>query len=779
MKHFTFFTILVVFAIQTVFTVNSLIPKELSAGESAVLPNTEPLLQNENCAERNNRFVTEFLNEKIIDSINHREKFWNRKFDNRHVYETSVSKNRERFRFIIGVRDNRQDYESPDLCETLEIPALLAETVTHKIYAIRWPVFESLNGEGILLEPKNIQPNKKILKNIIHVPDCNITPEQIIGVIKSDDINETINSAGFDTSIDQCRVIIPTIVDRRFEKRRSAILTNREYIYRAAFQLGRHIIGYEVQEILALVDWIKKTEGAIVRLEGYGEGGLIAFYAAAADTRIDETVVAGYFNNRNRICDEPIDRNVFGLLEQFGDAEIATLIAPRKLILVNRNAPELQLKSEKNGAPGILVKPQNDIVKKEIERAKKLVEPLTVNNVAHSDWIVFEPDEVIKPSGLLLRKIGEELSAPGHSAKDQFTKNQFAEVQSDRIQFRNKRIINGMDKHTQHLLERSTLTRKEFWKHHNASSLQKHAETVEWYRDYFSKNVIGRFDDPLVTPKPRTRLYKEEMSHTVYEVELDVFDGVIAYGLLLVPKNPAAGEKRPVVVCQHGLERTPSITLRGSEGNAYNGFSTELCERGYVTFAPQNLYVLKDKFRFNQRQLNSLGKTLFSVIVAQHQQILNWLKTLDFVDRNKIAFYGLSYGGKTAMRVPPLADGYCLSICSGDFNYWNLKTASTLFDFSYIWSNEYEIFEFDLANTYDYSDMAKLIAPKPFMVERGHSDSVGRDEYVGFEFGKVRYFYDHCLKLPDHAAIHWFDGGHRINGEKTYPFLDHFLKNNP
>jgi hypothetical protein len=72
--------------------------------------------------------------------------------------------------------------------------------------------------------------------------------------------------------------------------------------------------------------------------------------------------------------------------------------------------------------------------------------------------------------------------------------------------------------------------------------------------------------------------------------------------------------------------------------------------------------------------------------------------------------------------------------------------------------------------------MAKLIAPRPFMVERGHLDGVGWSEFVGFEFGKVRYYYDHCLKMPERAEIHWFDGGHQINGEKTYPFLDKWLK---
>ena len=48
-----------------------------------------------------------------------------------------------------------------------------------------------------------------------------------------------------------------------------------------------------------------------------------------------------------------------------------------------------------------------------------------------------------------------------------------------------------------------------------------------------------------------------------------------------------------------------------------------------------------------------------------------------FVDGQRIAFYGLSYGGETAMRVPTILEKYCLSICSGDFNQWTRKVAAT------------------------------------------------------------------------------------------------------
>jgi cephalosporin-C deacetylase-like acetyl esterase len=164
-------------------------------------------------------------------------------------------------------------------------------------------------------------------------------------------------------------------------------------------------------------------------------------------------------------------------------------------------------------------------------------------------------------------------------------------------------------------------------------------------------------------------------------------------------------------------------------------------------------------------------------MVPQHQQITEWLKTLPFVDPARIGFYGLSYGGKSAMRIPPLVTNYCLSICSADFNDWVWKNASTRSPYSYAFMGEYEIFEFDLGSTFNYSEMAALIAPRPFMVERGHMDGVSPDETVAYEFAKVRYLYEAQLHLPpDDCQLEVFVGPHQVHGVGTFKFLHEHLR---
>src|SRR6185436_9440745 len=134
------------------------------------------------------------------------------------------------------------------------------------------------------------------------------------------------------------------------------------------------------------------------------------------------------------------------------------------------------------------------------------------------------------------------------------------------------------------------------------------------------------------------------------------------------------------------------------------------------------------------------------------QRTIDFLKTLPNVDPERIAFYGLSYCGKTAVRFPPMVKDCCLSICSADFN------------------GEYEIFEWNMGHVANYAELSNLMTPRPFMVERGHHDGVAPDEWVAWEYAKVRRHYD-ILGLGDKTEIEFFTGPHTINGQGTYAFL--------
>lgn len=672
---------------------------------------------------------------------------------------------RKEFAHILGVRDSRVPFDSPEYISTVSKPSLLAKTESFEVHVIRLPVLPGMSLEGLLLRPE------KPCGNVVVVPDADQTPEAMAGLNDDLPTNEQVARQLAERGM---QVIVPTIISRQLTRRHNrALLTHREYIYRSAFELGRHVAGYEIQKVQAAVDWYKKTAATIpVGVWGRGEGGMLAMYAAALDERIDQVVVDDFVGGRKKNWSYPISRNVFGLLNDFGDAEVLTMISPRPVIQIHRAAGLRVSLPSKGGAPAELM----PSTLSEFEQVqKKWAEHKQNIGLKSAGFVVTNPAKQLAR----VYKVFSEYSMPKESGvpkgKDAPIRlQQLATTSTVDSAARMKRQVDEMDRFNQSLLAECEQTRKEYFKKLDTSSPAKFAETIESYRRDFRTRIIGEFETKLKKFNPRIRKFCDKEKYTGYEVVLDVFDDVIAYGILLLPKGMSEDEKRPVVVCQHGLEGRPQDIVQGDH-RAYHDFAAKLAEKGFITFSPQNLYIFQDRFRTLQRKANTIGKTLFSVIVPQHQQIVNWLSSLPNVDANRVAFYGLSYGGKSAMRIPPLVSGYCLSICSADFNDWIWKNASTSSRYSYVWTGEYEIFEFDLGNTFNYAEMATLIAPRPFMVERGHFDGVSSDERVAYEFAKVRFLYQARLKLKDRCEIEFFDGPHTINGQGTYEFLHKHL----
>ena len=84
------------------------------------------------------------------------------------------------------------------------------------------------------------------------------------------------------------------------------------------------------------------------------------------------------------------------------------------------------------------------------------------------------------------------------------------------------------------------------------------------YRKFFREEILGKFDDTMLPPNPRTRKIYDKERWTGYEVVLDVYPNLFASGILLIPKDIKPGEKRPVVVCQHGRNDIPQKLVEGN-----------------------------------------------------------------------------------------------------------------------------------------------------------------------------------------------------------------------
>lgn len=806
-------------------------PNLASRAADAVLPGTKPLTIEKPLDEVMVSGIDKYALREIAASVARRDALWKLDGVSAENWDKALAPRRAKFAEYIGAVDPRVTATQPNqhVIETIgdgaQRPSVVASNENFVIKAVRWNVLNGVTAEGLLISRTKAKGKGGF---IVAVPDADVTPEMFCGlapgVVPQAQLPLRLADEGF-------TVIVPTLISRSDEHSGNPLVrytnqTHREFVYRQAFEMGRHIIGYEVQKVLAAVDlctqMAEQNKKAIEKIKrepvatrpavevsinempigvvGVGEGGLIALYSAALDKRIQSTLVSGYFRQREGVWTEPIYRNVWGLLTEFGDAELAGMIAPRALTIEASGVTEIAgppaVKQGRSGgaAPGKIETATLASVRLEHDRAKRFFEALG----ASEKLTLSSSSEGDGPAGTprALTAFAKALGVESEFAKPTPATTAVAQpvegvVAPNEPKAREKRQLEQLQVHVQTLLRRSHKVRDAKWNKLDRSTPEKWAAGVEPLRDWVYDSMIGRLPEPTMPLNPRTRLVEKadwlkghEGAFDVYEVVIDVHEDVVATGCLLIPKGLKPGEKRPVVVCQHGLEGTPYDVIVGPHGNAhqyYKSFAAELCKRGFVTYAPQNPYRGRDLFRTLQRKSNVMQRSLFSYIIPQHGRTLEWLASLPFVDAERLAFYGLSYGGKTAVRVPPMLPpkpgkpGYCLSICSADYDEWVLKIVTNEEHYSYVFTGEYEISEWNMGHVANYAELSNLMTPRPFMVERGHDDGVAPDEWVAWEFAKVFRHYDK-MGLGDKAEIEFFNGPHTINGVGTYRFLHKHLK---
>ncbi|MCB1227931.1 MAG: dienelactone hydrolase family protein [Verrucomicrobiales bacterium] len=624
---------------------------------------------------------------------------------------------------------------------------------------VRWPVRPGIWGEGLLLS----RPSDAVIQHWICLPDADTPPEQFA-------TTSPVPAALL--AVPGTQVLIPALIDRGSAYSvsdtlaRRAAVSHREWIYRQTFVQGRHLLGMEMEMVLAAVRALDSPSSEL-HVQGEGEGGLLALWLAALEPRLQSAWITGYFGPREALWQEPIERNVQGWLRDFGDAEMLALISPRPVALEQDRFPHWTPPPAAAGerfiaAPSALKDVPLDQATAELDRARKLL-PQSKSSTRLT----------LHPPGTPATAILESLGLSSSSEKVDLAAAPPTDPQ------RMQRLVRQASTDAQRELARGEAFRDQhFWKTLPTDSLPAFENATTERRQAFWNDVIGRAPDPDQPPNAASRMIRSEAGVVIHEVQIPVWQDFDVWGWLALPQGWDDGKPRPVVVCQHGLEGLPAdlfeTDLEARAWRAYKAYALRLAEQGFVVFAPHHLYRGGDVFRSLQRKLNGQGLSLFSLILAQHQSLLAWLKTQPFADAQHVGFYGLSYGGKSAMRIPSVLTDYAFSICSGDFNEWVRKCASTDMPMSYVFTGEYEIWEWDLGHRFNYAEMAALIAPRPFMVERGHSDGVGTDSWVAYEFAKVRRLYTQ-LGMPERTEIEFFDGPHTIHGVGSFDFVKRWL----
>jgi len=260
-------------ALMTLALASLLLPAQIP------LPGTSPLTEQGDLAAQMVEGINQYLLRATAESVAKRP----------------AAPDRERLKKIIGAIDPRVPGVSVTLKGTTSTAALVAKGHGYNVYAASWPVLEGITAEGLLF-----QPDRAPVARVVAIPDADWSPEMLAGLETG--VEPTAQFARR-LAENGCQLLVPVLINRAdtwsgIPGIRMTNQPHREWIYRMSFEVGRHIIGYEVQKILAAVDWFKQensTHTAPIGVTGYGEGGLLALYSAALDPRIQAVAVSGYF----------------------------------------------------------------------------------------------------------------------------------------------------------------------------------------------------------------------------------------------------------------------------------------------------------------------------------------------------------------------------------------------------------------------------------------------------------------------------------------------------
>src|SRR5262245_43857680 len=175
--------------------------------EAAPLAGTGPFTVQGDISAQMVEGIDRFLMREIERAEGERVSLWARNFSSREAYEKSVAPNRERFRRMVGVVDSRLAIPALEFIGSTAEPSLVAETDQYTVHAVRWPVFDQVFGEGLLLQPKG-----RPAARVVVVPDSDQTPEMFVGLasglMPDAQIARRLAEHG-------CQVLVPVLIDRK------------------------------------------------------------------------------------------------------------------------------------------------------------------------------------------------------------------------------------------------------------------------------------------------------------------------------------------------------------------------------------------------------------------------------------------------------------------------------------------------------------------------------------------------------------------------------------
>lgn len=269
----------------------------------------------------------------------------------------------------------------------------------------------------------------------------------------------------------------------------------------------------------------------------------------------------------------------------------------------------------------------------------------------------------------------------------------------------------------------------------------------------------------------------------VFDVEATM--SVPAY--LLVPHARTA--PGPAILAAHGHGAGKSDACDIDDGDPARravideqraDYAHQLAARGYVVLAP-DLRCFGDRADWQPEDHYHCDVNLVHAVMAGRNPLAQNLwdlgRALDvlgehpLVDQNRLGMVGLSYGGTVTLFLAALDPRIVAAVVSGYFSSWK---ASHRMPWNMCGSQVLP----GILGALEHVDLGAMIAPRPLLIESGSDDDLFPVAIATQELSTLACVYE-ALGAADRLEHDAFQGGHRWNGTRAYPFLDRHLGHRP
>jgi dienelactone hydrolase len=307
------------------------------------------------------------------------------------------------------------------------------------------------------------------------------------------------------------------------------------------------------------------------------------------------------------------------------------------------------------------------------------------------------------------------------------------------------------------------------------------ADALLWQQQLRAKvtELIGGFPDEREPLAPVKLEVREFPGYVREKVKFVSRPGVSVLAYVLRPKDITGPLASVVCVPGHG-RGVDAIVGIGTDGEDHSGepeyeaeFALQAVERGLAVVAiePMAFGHRRDpaaRQRGDESQCEPvagaallLGETMIGWRVWDVMRTLDYIETRPDLDARRVGCVGISGGGTCALFTAALDERIRCTYLSGYLNTFRASIMSV--------PHCIDNYIPGILNWAEMYDVAGLIAPRPLFSEAGDHDPIFPVAAAKESFQRVKDIYT-VLGAESSVALDIFDGGHRFNGERGWPF---------